>query len=114
DDSTINNTWQNKLSEYRKRGVECLAAWIVTKEHEGCFLDGTLKLGDSLDVRFGISLELGVQDPHQYMLIPMIEPFVDFLQPQLLTKYTPTPMFIPVRRSKAWRTNLGDSSLGWT
>ena len=50
----------------------------------------------------------------KYILIPMNAPLFDLLWPQLTTKYTPTPIFIPDRESKAWSTNLGDSSLGWT
>ncbi|VDB89734.1 BgtTE-56068 [Blumeria graminis f. sp. tritici] len=44
----------------------------------------------------------------------MIMPLLDLLWSQLITIYTPTPIFTPAGGSKAWRTNLGDSSLGWT
>ena len=50
----------------------------------------------------------------KYILIPMITPPVDFLWPRLTTKYTPTPIFTPDEGIKMLRTNLGDSSLGWT
>ncbi|VDB94569.1 Bgt-20489, partial [Blumeria graminis f. sp. tritici] len=50
----------------------------------------------------------------QYILIPMITLLLDFLWSQLVTKYMPTPIFTPDGGSKAWRTNLGDKSLGWT
>ncbi|CAD6498892.1 BgTH12-04550 [Blumeria graminis f. sp. triticale] len=35
----------------------------MSKECEGCILDGTLKLAGSLAVRLGLSLGLGIQDP---------------------------------------------------
>ena len=35
------------------------------------------------------------------------------LWPNLATKYTATPIFTPDRGGKVWRTNLGDSTLGW-
>ena len=49
----------------------------------------------------------------KYILIPMTTP-LDFLWPRLVTKYTPTPIFIPDGGHKSWRTNLGGSALGWT
>ena len=50
----------------------------------------------------------------KYILIPMTTPPIDLFWPQLTTKYTPTPIFTPAGGSKAWRTNLADSSLRWT
>ena len=49
----------------------------------------------------------------KYILISMTTPFFDLLWPQLVTKYNPAPIFLPHGGNKAWRTNLGDSSLGW-
>ncbi|VDB84119.1 BgtTE-56050 [Blumeria graminis f. sp. tritici] len=44
----------------------------------------------------------------------MTTPLFVLLWPQLTTQYTPTPIFTTDGGNKAWRTNLGDSSLGWT
>ena len=50
----------------------------------------------------------------QYILIPMITPLFDFLWPQLVPKYTLTPIYKPDGGSKALCTGLGEICLGWT
>ena len=48
----------------------------------------------------------------KYTLTPITTPLVGVIWPQPVTKYTSTPIFTPDGGGKAWRTNLGDNSLG--